>query len=157
MNRNTMTAVALAILTECYYMGTDLIGVTAVRREAVNSLIRAGLVKFRDAQVPENGLEITERGHRHVERILALPIMEAQEGAQGAPGSPAPRYAWGYDPEMQAGAADKVIYSAGEALNTMVAANGTFSNPVATSIFLEALTWDQQTRVLERLGFKKVA
>lgn len=153
---NEMTAVGLTLLLECYYMGTDLsIGNTASRRMAANFLLRAGLIKFRDPQVPENGLQVTERGRRHVERILALPVLQTpQEGPQNEPGGVAPRFIWGYDEEAQAPRPQAPL-SAGDALNRMVSANGTYSNPVATSIFLEALTWDQQARVLERLGWRR--
>lgn len=151
---NKMTPVALHMLVECYYMGTDLtVGPTAARRGAANFLIRAGLVRFRDAQVPTSGLEMTARGRLHVDRLVLLPILQApQEEAQNGPGEAAPRYLWGYaSPALDA---VPMPHTAAEALNHMCAAQGQLSNPMASSIFLEALTWDQQTRVLERLGWR---
>lgn len=152
-----MTAERLALLVECYHLGTDLaVGQTAARRDAANFLVRAGLVTFRDAQVPQNGLQITERGRRHVERLLALPIrQEPQEGPQNGQEGPMPRFVWGYaeDPANKPLAAQQCI--------TEWLGNPETSQfqmvALVTSMFVEALTWDQQARVLERMGWKRAA
>lgn len=146
---NQMTACALHILVECYMMGTDLTPhATAAKRGATNFLLRAGLIAFSDPQQPDLGLAITERGRLHVEKLFSIPLPQKAQEAPGE-GVAAPRYVWGYGEPSEAPCA------APEALAHSLS-GGVTMEQLVVSIFREGLTWDQQARTLERLGWRRV-
>lgn len=153
MNGRTkkMTPVAMELLVQLYYLA-DVQPQTAARRDAACFLVRFGLIEFQQPERPELGHRITEKGRVHVERLLALPVAEAPQARQIEPGSAAPRFRWSYWDEGASGSPAPVL-SATEAASDALATGQLV--PFLQSVFLEALTWDQQVRVLERLGWRK--
>lgn len=78
-----------------------------------------------------------------------------QKAPQEAPAVGEPRFVWpGSDDDVAAGSEQPL--AAMEALESYGIANTAWaSRQLATAIFAEALTWDQQARVLERLGWRR--